>query len=76
MLGRLVRDDYLPGEGNAVLALLPDWVRWCADRAGLPTGLAAPVLEAARAEAAIPVTDDHGPGDEDGDGTPFRRKEL
>lgn len=26
MLGRLVRDDYLPKEGNAVLALLPDWV--------------------------------------------------
>jgi hypothetical protein len=33
-------------------------------------------LEAACAEAAIPVTGDHGPGDEDGDGAPFRRKEL
>jgi hypothetical protein len=76
MLGRLVRDDYLPREGNAVLALLPDWVQWCADRAGLPAALAAPALEAARAEAAIPVTDDHAPGDEDGDGAPFRRKEL
>jgi hypothetical protein len=76
MLGRLVRDDYLPKEGNAVLALLPDWVQWCADRAGLPAALAAPALEAARAEAANPVSDDHGPGDEGGDGAPFRRKEL
>ncbi len=75
MLGRLVRDAYLPKEGKAVLALLPDWVQWCADRAGLPAALAAP-LEAARAEAANPVTDDHRPGDEDGDGAPFRRKEL
>jgi hypothetical protein len=33
-------------------------------------------LEAACAEAAIPVTGDHGPSDEDGDGAPFRRKEL
>lgn len=38
MLGRLVRDDYLPREGNAVLALLPDWVQWCTDRTGLPAG--------------------------------------
>jgi hypothetical protein len=75
-LGRLVRDDYLPKEGNAVLALLPDWVRWCAERAGLPAALAAAALEAARAEAANPVTGDHGRGDEDGDGAPFRRKEL
>ena len=76
MLGRLVRDDYLPEEGNAVLALLPDWVQWCADRTGLPAALAASALKAARAEAANPVTDDHGPGNEDGDGAPFRRKEL
>ena len=76
MLGRLVRDAYLPKEGKAVLALLPDWVQWCADRAGLPAALVAPALEAARAEAANPVTDDHRPGDEDGDGAPFRRKEL
>jgi hypothetical protein len=76
MLARLVRDDYLPEEGNAVLALLPDWVQWCADRAGLPAALAAPALEAARAEAATPVPDDHGPGDEDGVGALFRRKEL
>ncbi|HWG64754.1 MAG TPA: hypothetical protein VG253_23965, partial [Streptosporangiaceae bacterium] len=74
MLGRLVRDDYLPKEGNAVLALLPDWVQWCADRAALPAALAAAALGAVRAEAANPVTDDHGPGD--GDGAPFRRKEL
>jgi len=33
-------------------------------------------MEAARAKAANPVTDDHGPGDEDGAGAPFRRKEL
>src|SRR5450756_64492 len=46
MLGRLVRDDYLPKEGNAVVALLPDWVQWCADRTGLPAALAAPALEA------------------------------
>src|ERR1017187_2341437 len=76
MLGRLVRDDYLPKEGNAVVALLPDWVQWCADRTGLPAALAGPALKAARAEAANPVTDDHGPGNEDGDGAPFRRKEL
>jgi hypothetical protein len=76
MLGRLVRDDYLPKEGNAVLALLPDWVQWCAGRAGLPAALAEPALEAARAEAATLVTDDHGPGDEDGARAPFRRKEL
>jgi hypothetical protein len=76
MLGRLVRDDYLPKEGSAVLALLPDWVQWCADRAALPASLAAPVLEAARAEAATPVTDDHGSGDEDGARALFRRKEL
>lgn len=31
---------------------------------------------AARAEAANPVTDDHSPGDEDGDGATFRRREL
>jgi hypothetical protein len=49
MLARLVRGDYLPREGNAVLALLPDWVQWCAGRAGLPAALAAPALEAARA---------------------------
>jgi hypothetical protein len=54
----------------------PDWVQWCADRAGLPAALAAPALEAARAEAANSVTDDHGPGGEDGDGAAFRRKEL
>lgn len=76
MFGRLVRDDYLPKEGNAVLTLLPHWVRWCADQAGLPAALAEPALEAARAEAANPVTDDYGPGDEDGDDAPFRRKEL
>jgi hypothetical protein len=66
--------EYLPKEGNTVLAL-PDWVPWCADRAGLPAALAV-ALKAARAEAANSVTDDHGPGDEDGDGAPFRRKEL
>jgi hypothetical protein len=76
MLGHLVHDDYLPKEGNAVLALLPDWVQWCADRAGLPADLAASAMAAARAEAANPVTDDRGPGDEDGDDAPFRRKEL
>ncbi|HEY0932961.1 MAG TPA: type II toxin-antitoxin system VapC family toxin [Trebonia sp.] len=27
MLGRLIRDDCLPKEGNAVLAVLPTWVR-------------------------------------------------
>ena len=37
MLGRLVHDDYLPKEGNVVLALLPDWVQWCADRASCHT---------------------------------------
>ena len=36
----------------------------------------AELVAAARAEAANPVTDDHGPGDEDGHGAPFRRKEL
>jgi hypothetical protein len=76
MLGRLVRDDYLPAEGNAVLALLPDWVQRCADQAGLPAALAAPAMEAARAEAATPVTGDHGPGDEDGASALFRRKQL
>ena len=76
MLGRLVHDDYLPEEGNAVLELLPDWVQWCADRAGLPAALAAPALAAARAAAANLVTDDHGCGDEGGDGAPFGRKEL
>jgi hypothetical protein len=45
-------------------------------RAGLPAALAAAALEAARAEAANSVTGDHGPGDEDGDGAPFQRKEL
>ncbi len=76
MLARLVRDDYLPEEGGAVLALLPDWVQWCADRAGLPAALAVPVLEAARAEAANPVTGDPGASDEDGVSALFRRKEL
>jgi len=75
MLGRLVRDDYLPEAGGGVLALLPDWVQWCADRAGLPAALAARAVEAACAEAAKPVTGDHGPGGEDA-GAPFRRKEL
>jgi hypothetical protein len=71
MLGCLVHDDYLQ---NAVLALLPDGVQWCADRASLPAALAAPALKAARAEAANPVTDDHGPGDEDGDDAQFHRQ--
>jgi hypothetical protein len=75
MLGRLVRDDYLPEEGNAVLALLPDWVQWCAGRAGLPAALATRALEAV-AEAANPVTNGPGSGDEDSSGAPFRRKEL
>ena len=74
MLGRLVHDDYPPKGSNAVLALLPDWIQWCADRAGLPPALAAPALKAARAEAANPVTDDHGPGDEDGDDAQFHRQ--
>jgi hypothetical protein len=73
MLGRLVRDDFLPEEGNAVLRMLPDWVQWCADRTGLPRELAAPALEAAHAEAANPVTDDYVP--DDGDNGPFRRRE-
>jgi hypothetical protein len=76
MLGRLIRDDYLPEEGGAVLALLPDWVQWCADQAGLPAALAARAVEAARAEAASPVTDGRGRGAEDAVGAPFRRKEL
>lgn len=76
MLARLVRDDYLPEEGGAVLALLPDWVQWCADRDGLPAALAARAVEAARAEAEKQVIDDHGHGDEDAGGAPFRRKEL
>jgi hypothetical protein len=75
MLGRLVRDDFLPAEGNAVLRMLPDWVQWCADRAGLPGELAARALQAARAEAASPVAEDHVPGD-DPDDAPFRRREL
>ncbi len=75
MLGRLVRDDYLPEEGSAVLALLPDWVQWCADRADLPAAVAARAVEAARVEAAKPVTDGRGPGDEN-TAAPFRRKEL
>jgi hypothetical protein len=75
MLGRLIRDDYLQEEGGAVLALLPDWVQWCADRAGLPAAMAARAVEAARAEAAKPVTGDRGPDGEDA-GAPFRRKEL
>lgn len=75
MLGRLVRDDFLSAEGNAVLRMLPDWVQWCADRAGLPAELATRALEAARAEAASPVAEDHVPGD-DRDDAPFRRREL
>jgi hypothetical protein len=61
MLGRLIRDDYLPKEGNDVVALLPDWVQWCADRTGLPAALAAPALEAARAEAAKSSQKPHPP---------------
>ena len=38
MLGRLVHDDYLPKEGSAVLALLPD------EFSGAPTGRACPPL--------------------------------
>jgi hypothetical protein len=75
MLGGLVRDDFLPAEGNAVLRMLPDWVQWCADRAGLSGELATRALEAARAEAANPVAKDHVPGD-DRDDAPFRRREL
>ncbi|HET9080682.1 MAG TPA: hypothetical protein VFO01_09230 [Trebonia sp.] len=75
MLGRLVRDDFLPKEGNAVLRMLPDWVQWCADRTGLPGELAEPALEAARAEAANLIAEDHVP-DDDADDAPFRRREL
>ncbi|HEX9040227.1 MAG TPA: hypothetical protein VF838_04280 [Trebonia sp.] len=75
MLGRRVRDDFWPAEGNAVLRMLPDWVQWCADRAGLSDELAARALEAARDEAARPVAEDRAPGD-DRDDAPFRRREL
>jgi hypothetical protein len=75
MLGRLVRGDFLPEEGNAVLRMLPDWVQWCVDRAGLPGELAAPALHAAGAEAANLIAEDRAPGDH-GDDAPFRRREL
>lgn len=74
-LGHLVRDDFLPEEGNLVLRMLPDWVQWCADHAGLPGELAAPALEAARAEAANLIAEDYDPGDS-GNDAPFRRREL
>ena len=55
MLGRLVRDDYFPKEGNAVLALLPDWVQWCARRTKLAPEFADRALSAARVEARTPA---------------------
>jgi len=70
--GILLRDDYDPDEANAALQLLPDWVQWCAERTGLAPEPAARSLEAARAQAAIVVDENHVP---DPDRDPFARQE-
>jgi hypothetical protein len=77
ILGKLVRDDFLPDEGNAVLQMLPDWVQWCIDQTGLADDAANRALKAASAEAANPLTEDYTPAllDKD-DRAPFRRPEL
>jgi hypothetical protein len=77
MLGELVRDGFLPDEGNAVLRMLPDWVQWCINQAGLADDAATRALEAASAEAASPLSEDYAhllPGNDDR--APFRRPEL
>jgi hypothetical protein len=67
-----LRDDYEPDDANAALQLLPDWVQWCAERTGLDAESAARSLEAARAQAAIVVDENHAP---DPDRDPFARQE-
>jgi hypothetical protein len=74
MLGRIVRGNLYPDEGNAVLRMLPDWVQWCIDQAGLAGDAATCALKASSAEAANLRTGDYIPDNDDG--APFRRPEL
>jgi hypothetical protein len=41
-----------------VVALLPDWVRWLGERAGLPAHRMQPLLDAAR-ETPARLVDEH-----------------
>lgn len=50
-----LRDAYQPEPVNRALAMLPDWVRWCAARTELDGAFAERALAAARAEAATPA---------------------
>jgi hypothetical protein len=70
--GILIRGDYEPDYANAALGLLPEWVQWCAERSGLDAKFTARSLEAARAQAAIVIDEDHAPGP---DRDPFARQE-
>jgi len=77
MTGRLVRDEFEPDYANPALRLLPDWVQWCIDRAGIDGDAATAALDAAHAEAANLLDADEKyipPRDEDR--APFRRPEL
>jgi hypothetical protein len=51
----LLRDMYQPEAVDPVLAMLPDWVQWCARRTGLGAEYAELALAAARREAATPA---------------------
>ncbi len=56
----ILRDTYEPDEVNRALALLPHWVQWCARRSGLDGQFADRALEVARAEAAVPASENQG----------------
>jgi hypothetical protein len=77
MTGRLVRDEFEPDYATPALQLLPDWVQWCIDRAGIDGDAATAALDAAQAEAAnLPDADEKYISPRDEDRAPFRRPEL
>lgn len=65
-----LREAYEPEPVNQALALLPDWVAWCARQTKLDEESAERVLSAARTEAATPAGKRQPKHD-----APFRRAE-
>lgn len=68
----ILRDSYDPEPVSEALALLPDWVQWCARRTELDGEFADRALAAARAEAATTARET---GVLPRSGDPFRRQE-
>jgi hypothetical protein len=72
--GGLIREGYESDDANAALRLLPEWTQWCLTHRPIDPEAAARSLEAARAQAALLVGDDHEPDSEE-DRDPFIRRE-